>query len=112
MTIEFNCPHCNALVAFDEKHCGKRARCFTCSERFIIPSRDEKKAKKIKLPEERGEPLPDFYRMVFVESWKLFTTPDNITGLVFIFVAVCFKFFTADWNFSLALIFIYHWDMP
>jgi hypothetical protein len=103
MTIEFNCPHCNALIAFDDKHCGKQARCFTCGERFIIPSKDNEKAKKIKLPEERGEPLPGFYKMVFVESWKLFTTPENATGMVFIIVAVCFKFFTAGWNFNIHL---------
>jgi hypothetical protein len=100
MTIDFNCPHCNALIAFDDKHCGKRARCFTCGERFIIPSKDQKKVEKVKLPEERGEPLPGFYRMVFVDSWKLFTTPGNATGLVFIFVAVFFKFFAAGWNFD------------
>ena len=101
MTIRFNCPNCDALIAFDEKYCGKRARCFTCGERFLIPSKDKEKAKKIKLPEERVEPLPGFYRMVFVDSWKLFMSLDNITGLVFIFVAVCFKFFTANWNTSM-----------
>lgn len=103
MTIEFNCPHCNALIAFDDKHCGKQARCFTCGERFIIPSEDQKKAKKIKLPEERGEPLPGFYRMVFVESWKLFTTPGNVTGLVFIIAAVFFKFYASGWNTSFSI---------
>jgi hypothetical protein len=100
MTIRFNCPNCDALIAFDDKHCGKQARCFTCGQRFIIPSKDKEKAKKVDVPEERGEPLPGFYKMVFVESWKLFTTPDNVTGMLFIIVAVCFKFYAANWNFD------------
>jgi len=27
MTIEFNCPNCGALMAFDRRHRGRRARC-------------------------------------------------------------------------------------
>ena len=92
MTIQFNCPHCNAIIAFDEKHCGKRARCFTCGKLFIIPSADNEKPQKIKLKVERTEPLPGFYRAVFVDSCKLFIDRDNVTSLVFVIAAVCFKF--------------------
>jgi len=102
MTIQFNCPHCNALIAFDQKHCGKRARCYTCGQIFIIPSADNEKPQKIKPPKEkRAEPLPGFYRAEFVDSYKLFTTKENVTGLVFILTAVCFKFFIARWNFTI-----------
>ena len=101
MTIQFNCPKCGALIAFDSKHCGKRARCLTCGQPFIIPLADYKKPDKIKPEkEERSEPLPGFYRAVFVDSWKLFTTPENVTGLVFILTAVCFKFFVVRLNFT------------
>jgi hypothetical protein len=92
MTIQFNCPHCDALIAFDRKHCGKRARCQTCGQLLIIPSEDYEKPKKVELKVEKGEPLPGFYRAVFVDSWKLFTKLENVTGLVFIATAVCFKF--------------------
>ncbi len=92
MTIEFNCPYCEALIAFDSKHCGKRARCLTCGQLFIIPSKDFEKAEKIKPKIERAEPLPGFYRAVFVGSWKLFINPENATSIVFVFVAICFKF--------------------
>ncbi|MHC4559907.1 MAG: hypothetical protein ACYTFW_17390 [Planctomycetota bacterium] len=101
MTIQFNCPNCDALIAFDDKYCGKRARCTTCGQPFIIPSKDKEAPKKIKLPKEKGEPLPGFYRAVLIDSWKLFTNPKNATGLVFILTVVVFKFFTAGWNFSL-----------
>jgi len=93
MTIQFNCPNCGALIAFDDKYCGKRARCFTCGQRFIIPSASFETPEKIKPEKERAEPLPGFYRAVFRDSWWLFVDSDNATSLVFIAAAVCFKFF-------------------
>lgn len=93
MTIQFNCPNCNAVIAFDDKHCGKRARCTTCGQIFIIPSKSYETPKKVKPPKEKGQPIPGFYRAVFVNNWKLFIDPENATSLVFVVAAVCFKFF-------------------
>jgi len=101
MTIQFNCPNCNAVIAFADKHCGKRARCTTCGQLFIIPSKDNKIPKKIEPPkEEKGQPIPGFYHIVFVDSWKLFARAQNATGLVFVTAAVCFKFFTGHTDYS------------
>ncbi len=95
MTIKFNCPSCNALIAFDDKYCGKRARCFTCGQLFIIPSKDDETPQKIKQKIEKGAPLAGFYRAVFIDSWKLFIDRENATSLLFVVAAVCFKFFLA-----------------
>lgn len=95
MTVQFYCPNCDALIAFDGKHCGKRARCLTCGQIFIIPSEDNEKPKKVKPEPERAEPLPGFYRAVFVDSWKIFIDHENVTTLVFVAAVVCFKFFFA-----------------
>ncbi|MEA3224401.1 MAG: hypothetical protein U9Q07_00505, partial [Planctomycetota bacterium] len=103
MTIQFNCPNCNAVIAFDDKHRGKRARCTTCGERFTIPFRNSEKPKKVKPPKEKGEATPGFYRAVFVDSWKLFTTPENVTGFAFIATAVCCKFFVANRNYTMTI---------
>jgi hypothetical protein len=103
MTIQFNCPSCNELIAFADKHSGKRAHCANCGQKFIIPSSDKGKTKKIKSPKERAEPLPGFYRAVLVESGQIFTNPENITGLVFIAIAVCLKFFTAGMNYTMTV---------
>ena len=104
MTIQFNCPNCNALIAFDKKHCGKRARCLSCGQRLVIPSEDYETPQKIKPePEEKGQPTPGFYRAAFVESWKLFINPDNATGLVFVVAAVCFKFFVGHTDYSFTM---------
>ena len=103
MTIRFNCPSCNELIAFADKHSGKRAHCANCGQKFIIPSGDKGKTKKIKSPKEIAVPLPGFYRAVFAESWRLFTDPKNITGLVFIIVAVCLKFFMAGKNYVITM---------
>jgi len=103
MTIRFNCPNCNELIAFADEHSGKRAHCTTCDQQFIIPSGDKEKTKKIKSPKEKGEPLPGFYRAVFNGNLQLFTNLQNVTGLVFIAVAVCLKFFTAGMNYTLTI---------
>ena len=103
MTIQFNCPNCNALIAFDSKHRGKRARCISCGQRFIIPLTDGGKPRKIKGPKEEGEAVPGFYRAVFVDSYKLFTAPESVTGLVLIATAVCCKFFVANCNYTVTV---------
>ena len=105
MTIQFNCPNCNAVIAFADKHCGKRAHCTTCGQLFIIPSKDNEKPKKIEQPEEKDRPIPGFYHAVFVDSWKLFTftSKENVTGLVFIATVVCFKFFVSRMNYSITI---------
>lgn len=95
MTIQFFCPNCNEIIGFADKHSGKRARCTNCGQLFIIPTEDYKKPKKVELPKEKGEPMPGFYRAVFVDNWKLFFDSENVTSLVFVIAAVCFKFFTA-----------------
>ncbi len=96
MTIDFNCPNCDELIAFDSKHAGKRARCLSCGQLFTIPYKSREKAEKIK-PEkkEKTDPLPGFYNAVFIESSKIFFNPKNATSLVFVIAAVCFKFFLA-----------------
>jgi len=101
MTIEFNCPNCNAVIAFADKHAGKRAHCTSCQQRFFIPLKSHEKAKKIKPPKEKGEPVPGFYYAVFLGSWKLFTNFKNAADFIFILVVVVFKFFTANQNISL-----------
>jgi hypothetical protein len=97
MTIKFYCPNCDAIIAFDSKHAGKRARCLTCGQIFIIPQKDDEIPKKIKAePEYKGPPLPGFYHAVFIDSWKIFFDPENATSLVFVIAVVCFKFFLAN----------------
>lgn len=94
MTIEFNCPKCGALIAFDSRHTGKRAKCLECGQRFIIPAESFGKPKKVE-PEAapKEEPFPGFYHAVFLESWGVFVNLQNATTLVFIVAVVCFKFF-------------------
>ena len=47
MTIQFNCPHCDAVIGFEDKYSGKRAQCTTCGQHFIIPSKNLEKAKNL-----------------------------------------------------------------
>jgi len=95
MTIKFYCPNCDALIAFDSKHTGKRARCTTCGQVFIIPQKDNEKAQKVEPEIEKSEPVPGFYHAVFIDNCKLFFNPQNATSLVFVIAVVCFRFFLA-----------------
>ncbi len=100
MTIQFNCPNCDAVIGFDDKYIGRRAQCTSCGEHFIIPTKDYEKPEKVEIPEEIFEPESGFYRAVFIDSRKLFICPQNVTGLVFVAAAVCFKFFTGHLDYS------------
>jgi len=100
MTIQFNCPNCDAVIGFEDKYGGKHAQCTTCGQRFIIPSKSFEKAKKVEPEKEDFVPEPGFYRAVFVEGPKLFVRLRNFTGLVFVTAAVCFKFFTGHVDYS------------
>ena len=104
MTIEFNCPNCNSVIAFADQHAGKRAKCTTCGQGFVIPQKNYEKASKVKPPkEEKGDPIPGFYQAVLVDNWKVFTNIKNITGFAFIITAVVFKYFTSNLNFVMTM---------
>jgi hypothetical protein len=96
MTIEFNCPKCGALIAFDSKHSGRRAKCLACEQRFFIPAESFQKPKKVE-PEAapKEDPIPGFYRAALIDSWKIFTNPLHVTTLTFVVAVVCFRFFLA-----------------
>ena len=95
MTIQFHCPKCGALIAFTDKHAGQSVKCMTCGQRQIIPEKSGQTPQIIEPKVEPEFPLPGFYRAVFVDSWKIFIDKDNLTAIVFVTAAVCFKFFSA-----------------
>jgi len=95
MTIQFSCPNCDNLIAFDSKHIGRRARCQSCGQLFIIPSENFQKPEIVETEVEMPEPVSGFYRAVFLDSWKVFADGESATSLVFVVAVVCFKFFLA-----------------
>ncbi len=97
MTVEFNCPKCGALIAFDSRHAGKQAKCLTCGQKLLIPEASFKKPTKVAAtPEPKGDPVPGFYRAVFLDSWRMFLRPQNVTPLAFVVAVISFKFFLAQ----------------
>ncbi|MFC1762009.1 hypothetical protein ACFL6U_07995 [Planctomycetota bacterium] len=101
MTIQFHCPKCQALIAFDDRHAGKRAHCATCSEAFLIPTATGESVGKLSVePTVEDVPLPGFYRAVFIDAWTFLLQRDSLPGLVFVAAAVSFKFFTAHLDYS------------
>jgi hypothetical protein len=101
VTIQFNCPRCKALIAFPDKHAGKHAKCLTCGQRWIIPDTNNGPIQRLEdIPEEKGAPVPGFYQAALWRSWAIFLNPANVTGLVFVTAAVCFKFFVGHLDYS------------
>ena len=104
MDIQFYCPNCDAIITFDSQHSGKRARCASCNQGFIVPAESFVKPKTIAgEPEDRGDPVPGFCRALFVDTWRVFVYPRSLVGLVFICAAICFKFFTAHADYSFTM---------
>lgn len=102
--IQFYCPNCDAIISFEDQHRGKRAKCATCGQGFVVPAESFVKPKTVAgEPEDRGDPLPGFYRGVFVDTWKGLLHFRSLVGLVFICAAVCFKFFTAHADYSFTM---------
>ena len=99
MTIEFNCPKCNSVIAFADKHAGKRAHCTSCNQSFFIPDQSFGKVKTIKPPKEKlSDPIPGFYRSALIDNWKLFLNHKNYTGIIFLMVAAVLYYFTGHLN--------------
>jgi hypothetical protein len=94
MTIQFNCPKCKSLIAFADKHAGRAAKCINCGQQLTIPEKTGQIPQKLEPQVEPKVPQPGFYRAVFVDSWKIFFDRDNLTAIVFVTAAVCFKFFS------------------
>ena len=94
-SIQFYCPNCKSLIAFESKYSGKNAHCTNCSQHFIIPKKDFEEPEIIKAPREKEYPIPGFYKALFVDSWKIFINWENIIPLVFVAAVVCFQFFLA-----------------
>lgn len=111
MTIQFYCPKCNNMIAFHNRHIGKRAKCLYCGQLLIIPEKDFENPKLVELKYQRGSPLPGFYRSLFSDTWKIFFSRENIVPLTFVAAIVCFQFFTARLCCFAFLTYIVGWGM-
>ncbi len=93
VTISFKCPHCNALVGFDQLHAGKRAKCLSCQQRFIIPSKAGEKAIKIAAEKEKpGKPIPGFYKAALIDTWTNIWSSATLSLLIWIVIGVSGRF--------------------
>lgn len=100
MSITFKCPKCKSLCAFAEQYAGRRARCITCNESFLIPDCEGGKP-IIEVVEQ--PPLPGYYHRALVETWKVFINPDNAKTLIFIALMVSLEYFIGYTDFSIGL---------
>ena len=104
MTISFQCPKCKGICAFRDKYAGRQGRCCKCNQVFVIPFQENIEAEKVE--NNPGKPVGGFYRAVFFENWKMFTTSQSLVGLVFITAAVTFKFFAGHVGYNLIIMYV------
>lgn len=98
-TITFHCPKCRSMCAFSDRFAGRRCRCLKCGQFMLVPTEDGGKSEKLEISCDTGTPLPGFYKAVFINSKKLFTSRQSVIGLIFIVTTVTVQFFTAYLNF-------------
>ena len=103
MTITFSCPYCGNLCAFPQKHAGRRARCTKCQQRFIIPAENNQKAQKIKTEVIEEGPFSGFYKNLFTFRPKGLLNTTNLTGVIFITMLVCLKFYLRHKNYIFSI---------
>ena len=102
-TITFHCPKCKSLCAFSGRFAGRQCRCLKCGQFMLVPTEDGGKPEKLEISCDTGQPLPGFYKAVFIDSWKVFLRFKSLTLLIFIAAVICAKFFFGHLNFFLEI---------
>jgi len=101
MSISFKCPWCDNLCAFADKHGGRGARCQKCNGHFTIPSKQGEAAARIKA--KATTPVAGFWRAVATTVPRMLFKRESITGLVFVAVLVCLRFFIGHTDYSITM---------
>jgi len=99
--LSFSCPKCKRFCAVAEDYAGRRVRCTHCHCRFIVPAKQGDKV--LPYNEPALPPLPEFYREVFVRSWKILFVKDSLAGLAFCIAMTCFQFFLGNLDYSFTM---------
>jgi hypothetical protein len=86
-----NCPKCNTECEYDDEAAGFAIECKKCGRVFITPSEEELE----KQPQKPDTPFPNFYRAIFIDTWKIFKRPHNYILIGLLVVMAAFKFFLA-----------------
>lgn len=93
MSITFKCPHCNSLVAFEDKHAGRRAKCLSCQNKFVIPDSSSQIAEKIAPEKEKPEkPTKGFYSSALLTTWPTVLNIKNLSLLILIIIVTVARF--------------------
>ena len=90
--IQFFCPKCSKVIEVDPALAGSRMECDYCHQQFVVPRKSYTTPKKIETELPKGDPIPGFYKAVFVESFSLFGKNGDLLTWIIIIAAVVFKF--------------------
>jgi len=90
--IQFFCPKCSKVIEVNSELAGNRMECDYCHQQFVVPKKSYTTPKKIEAEIPRGDPIPGFYKAVFVQSFGLFGKNGDLLTWIIIISAVVFKF--------------------
>ena len=91
-TLQFNCPQCGQVCAFDSKYIGRRIRCTKCSARFLIPA-DGQPARIIKQPTFADGPYSGFWKALLRSTPKTLFQAHGFMAAIFMVFTFVLRFF-------------------
>ena len=91
-TLEFECPQCGQICAFDDRHVGRRARCTKCNALFLIPA-DGQSATVLKPTLLEDGPFSGFWTALLRDTPKAFVHPHSLAGIMLMVCASVVRFY-------------------
>lgn len=91
-TVDFGCPECGQVCAFDDRHVGRRARCTKCNALFLIPAAGQP-AHAIKQAVLDDGPFSGFWRALCLDTPRAFLHPHSLAGILLMVCASVVRFY-------------------
>lgn len=91
-TVEFECPKCGQICAFQDRFVGRRARCTKCSSYFFIPAAGQS-ARLLKPVLTADGPWSGFWTAFFAQTPKALLDPDSVVAIIILILFSLLRFF-------------------
>jgi hypothetical protein len=91
-TLEFECPQCGQICAFDDRHVGRRARCTKCNALFLIPAAGQP-AHTLKQAILDDGPFSGFWTALLRDTPKALLHPHSLAGILLMVCASVVRFY-------------------
>jgi hypothetical protein len=101
-TIEFTCPECGQICAFQDRFVGRRARCTKCSTYFLIPPAGQP-ARTLKPALSVEGPFSGFWPALLKGTPKALLHPNSLSAIAIMVIMSILRFFYGHPMFIISL---------